>query len=61
MLHGNQLIRHTIKYNTMLLTSQAQEERVHMHHPVNTTFSEAALFFTAFADDDEMTNVCDSL
>ena len=33
------------------------------HHPINTTFSDAALSFTVFADDDEMTDfeACDSL
>ena len=31
------------------------------HHPVNTTFSDAALSFTAFADDHEMIEACDDL
>ena len=49
-----------IKYYDIEITNTRGEST---HHPVNTTFSDAALSFTVFADDDEMTDseACDSL
>ena len=47
-----------IKYYVVEITNTRGQST---HHPVNTTFSDAALSFTAFADDHEMTEACDGL